>query len=77
MSHDSMFLSKDELKELTGATHKRLIFAYLNKRRIRYDTNDKDEIKVLRQAVLDFLSPNPTGSSSTKRKPHPSKKLNF
>lgn len=76
MSQDSMFLSKDELKELTGATHRRLICAYLNKRRIKFDINDKDEIKVLRQAILDFLSPNPTGGGGAKKR-RPPKKLNF
>tara|TARA_B100001741_G_C16118220_1_gene398751 strand:- start:184 stop:405 length:222 start_codon:yes stop_codon:yes gene_type:complete len=73
MSQDSIFLSKDELKNFTGAVHRSLICSHLEMRGIPYDLNRNMDVIVLRDEVKNFLSGNggPRGGGSK------GKKLNF
>ena len=55
MRQDSLFLSKDELRQFTGTAHRKLMCEYLDKRNIRYEMNRKLEIIVLRESVESFI----------------------
>jgi hypothetical protein len=65
MRQDSLFLSKEELRQFTGTVHRKLICAYLDARGIRYDLNRKLDVIVLRDAVKHFLSPGRGGSGGS------------
>lgn len=69
MTQDSLFLTQEELKEFTGASHRSNIIACLDTHKIKYHANRVGNIIVLRAAVVNFLSPTPGG----KKAPAPQK----
>lgn len=74
MSQESIIMSQEELKQLAGASQKRIILQYLNDRKINYDINHSNNIIVLRDSVKEFLSTK-NGNPSDKSKPSTPKKL--
>lgn len=56
MGQDSLCLSQEELRYITGYTQQKFVCEYLARRGIYFDISGSNEVIVLRELVKNFLS---------------------